>query len=168
MDLNKNLKFARQRKGLTQKQVAEAIHVDKTTYAHYESGRRTPNAKTWVALCQVLEIPVFPAQVKIVYPEGLLDDFEKYISDNEQPTEEFHENNNRFRAIYSFLTRIYEIHKDAMDITDLPIDQIDMSLGSPVTVMNVSLDIRAEKLIEKATKCMEALMSKNQDLFSNK
>ena len=168
MELNQKLRAARQQKGLTQKQVAEVIRVDKTTYAHYESGRRTPDAKTWVTLCEFLEIPVFPAQVKIDYPEGLLDKFEKCIADNGQPTEEIRENNERFMAINDSLNRIYKVRAEAMDTTDLPIDQIDMSLGRPVTIMNVSLDIRAEKLIERAIKCMAVLMAKNQDLFSNK
>lgn len=168
MDLNQKLRTARQYKGLTQKQVAEVIRVDKTTYAHYESGRRTPDAKTWVTLCELLEIPVFPAPVKIDYPKGILDEFDKCITDNEQPTEELRENNNRIMAINNFLNEICKIRAEAMDTTDLPIDKIDMSLGSPVTIMNVSLDIRAEKLIEKAIKCMAVLMAKNQDLFSNK
>ena len=168
MDLNQDLKLARQRERLTQKQVAEEIHVDKTTYAHYESGRRTPNAKTWVELCRFLRIPIFPAQIEIVYPDGLLDDFDKCITDNGQPTEDFRENNSRFMAIYNFLNRICEIRAEAMDITDLPTDQINISLGGPVTIMNVSLNIRGEKLIEKAIKCMAELMSKNQNLFSNK
>ena len=55
-----------------------------------------------------------------------------------------------------------------MDITDLPYDEKIMSLGGPITIMDVSLDICAEKLIEKAMKCMAELMSKNQNVFSDK
>ena len=168
MELNQRLRTARQQKGLTQKQVAEVIGVDKSTYAHYESGRRTPDAKTWVALCEFLEIPIFPAQVNIVYPEGWLDEFEKCITDYGQPTEKIRDNNDRIMSINDSLNRIFKVRAEAMDTTDLPIDKIDMSLGRPVTIMNVSLDIRAEKLIERAIKCMAVLMAKNQDLSSNK
>lgn len=168
MDLNQELKIARKLKGLTQKQIAEVIQVDTTTYAHYESGRRTPDAKTWIKLSEFLDLPVFPMQIKIEYPEGLLDKFEKCIINNGQPTENFSENNNRFTAINNSLNEIYKIHEKAMDTSNLPIDKIDLPLDSSVTIMSVSLDIRAEKLIENAIKCMAALMAKNQDLFSNK
>lgn len=86
MEINKQLRYFRQHKGLTQKHVADAINVDKTTYAHYGSGRRVPNVKTWVKLSQVLGFPVFPAQIQIVYPDGLLDIFEECINENGKPT----------------------------------------------------------------------------------
>lgn len=40
---NKNLKKARERKGMSQKDVAESIGVAKSTYSLYESGNREPN-----------------------------------------------------------------------------------------------------------------------------
>ncbi len=41
-----NLKKARLEKRLSQKEVAEAIGVAKSTYSLYESGKREPNVKT--------------------------------------------------------------------------------------------------------------------------
>ena len=41
-----NLKAARKEKNLSQKEVAEAIGVAKSTYSLYESGKREPNVKT--------------------------------------------------------------------------------------------------------------------------
>ena len=43
---NENLKSAREKKGLSQKEVAEAIGVAKSTYSLYESGNREPNVQT--------------------------------------------------------------------------------------------------------------------------
>lgn len=40
---NENLKAARERKGKSQKEVAEGIGVAKFTYSLYESGNREPN-----------------------------------------------------------------------------------------------------------------------------
>lgn len=42
--LSDKLKELRLNKGVTQKTVADYIEVDVTTYAHYEKGRRSPNA----------------------------------------------------------------------------------------------------------------------------
>lgn len=41
-----NLKAARLQKNISQKEVAEAIGVAKSTYSLYESGKREPNVKT--------------------------------------------------------------------------------------------------------------------------
>lgn len=162
LELNNQLKDARQRKSLTQKQVAEAIHVDTTTYAHYESGRRVPNAKTWVELCKILGLNYFPAQIQIIYPDGLLDKFEQCLVENGTPTENFRENNERFTKIHKVLNEVHEIREEAMDTTDLPINEAPC----PSTIMNVALDLRGEKLINKALECMSELMAKNRAMYS--
>ena len=43
---NENLKNARERKEITQKEMAERIGVAKSTYSLYESGNREPNVQT--------------------------------------------------------------------------------------------------------------------------
>ena len=43
---NENLKNARIRLGLSQKEVADSIGVAKSTYSLYESGNREPNVQT--------------------------------------------------------------------------------------------------------------------------
>lgn len=43
--LNKRLVTLRKESGYTQKQVADVLGVDVTTYAHYESGKRSPDSK---------------------------------------------------------------------------------------------------------------------------
>ena len=45
-NFNDNLKEARLRSGLSQKEVAENIGVAKSTYSLYESGNREPNVNT--------------------------------------------------------------------------------------------------------------------------
>lgn len=45
-NFNENLKEARMKRGYSQKEVAEAIGVAKSTYSLYESGSREPNVQT--------------------------------------------------------------------------------------------------------------------------
>lgn len=45
-NFKENLQAARERKGMTQKEVAEKIGVAKSTYSLYESGNREPNVQT--------------------------------------------------------------------------------------------------------------------------
>ena len=53
-NFNENLKFAREKKGLSQKEVAESIGVAKSTYSLYESGNREPNVKTIKKIADIL------------------------------------------------------------------------------------------------------------------
>ncbi len=53
---NDNLKNARITKGLSQKEVAEAVGVAKSTYSLYESGSREPNVQTIKKLADTLNV----------------------------------------------------------------------------------------------------------------
>lgn len=51
-----NLKRYRKAKKWTQAKVAKRIHVDRTTYTRYESGRILPSLDTCIRLCLALDI----------------------------------------------------------------------------------------------------------------
>ena len=53
---NENLKIARERRGFSQKDVAEKIGVAKSTYSLYESGNREPNVQTIKKIADLLKI----------------------------------------------------------------------------------------------------------------
>lgn len=53
---NENLRLARERKGLSQKELAETIGVAKSTYSLYESGNREPNVQTIRRIADVLNV----------------------------------------------------------------------------------------------------------------
>lgn len=55
-NFNENLKHARERKGLSQKDVAEGIGVAKSTYSLYESGNREPNVQTIKKIADLLNV----------------------------------------------------------------------------------------------------------------
>ncbi len=52
----KNLKEARKNSGLTQKQVATALHVVESCYANWEQGRTEPNIDMLRKLARLFEI----------------------------------------------------------------------------------------------------------------
>ncbi|QNO17854.1 helix-turn-helix transcriptional regulator [Caproicibacterium amylolyticum] len=159
MEINEQLKLFRQRAGKTQKDVADELGIDKSTYAHYESGRRTPSTKTWIQLAEALHFPVFPAQIQIVYPDGLLDKLETCLKENGDYTDDYKENNRRFWAINAVLDEIYKVHSEAMNIDDLPLNKLmDSHISTPYTFMNVALDVRGEKLINQAHECQSNLV----------
>lgn len=50
-----NLRKYRTEQGLTQKKVAQAICVDRTTYTKYENGVTVPAMDTFLLLCRALQ-----------------------------------------------------------------------------------------------------------------
>lgn len=53
---NENLKAAREKKNMTQKEVADSIGVAKSTYSLYESGNREPNVQTIKKIADTLNV----------------------------------------------------------------------------------------------------------------
>lgn len=56
--LGENLKEARIRKGLLQADVAQALHLERSTYTSYETGRTSPSPETLFRLSQIFDTPV--------------------------------------------------------------------------------------------------------------
>ena len=54
-----NLKRIRKRRGLTQKQLAEAIGIKWTALSEYERGTRRPNYTIVAKLCKALGVPLY-------------------------------------------------------------------------------------------------------------
>lgn len=53
---NENLKIARERRKMSQKDLAESIGVAKSTYSLYESGNREPNVQTIKKIADILNV----------------------------------------------------------------------------------------------------------------
>lgn len=53
---NENLKAARERRNMSQKEVADSIGVAKSTYSLYESGNREPNVQTIKKIADILNV----------------------------------------------------------------------------------------------------------------
>ncbi len=52
----KNLLRRRLEKGMTQQEVADRIHIDRSTYSKYESGKVDPSLDKCIFLCIVLDM----------------------------------------------------------------------------------------------------------------
>jgi len=57
-DLGKAFKILRKQCNLTQKQVAEALHINRSTYAYYESGATEPDLKSISKLAKIFNVDV--------------------------------------------------------------------------------------------------------------
>lgn len=55
--LSLTLKKLRENSGYTQQQVADALNIDRSTYAYYETGKTTPDINTIIKLSKIFNVP---------------------------------------------------------------------------------------------------------------
>ena len=55
-ELGQKLKFIRERLDLTQKEVADKLCVERSTYTYYETGKTEPTALTLARLAEIFDI----------------------------------------------------------------------------------------------------------------
>ena len=57
-EIAKNLMFYRKRAGLTQKQLADTLHVTKTSVSNWETAKNAMDIETLFAICDLLNVSV--------------------------------------------------------------------------------------------------------------
>ncbi len=53
---SKRLKFFREKLGYSQKQIAEILGIDRSTYTYYETGKSKPSLDTLSKLCKIYNV----------------------------------------------------------------------------------------------------------------
>lgn len=135
MEFSERLKDQRSKKGLTQQQVANAIGVDTTTYAHYESGSRTPDIKKLQMLCGLLEIAIedhFPLIRTLKCPPELIEDLKytlKHVSEEFEQlklqaeslsqSDVFHHIDRLINSISASIAPVQKIWEDTLSTPDM-------------------------------------------------
>ena len=103
--LSITLKKLRENCGYTQQQIAEALNIDRSTYAYYESGKTTPDINTIIKLSKIFNVP---------YTE-IFENEENYtissVSDVQSEEDEFSSQFGRKQN-----THIYELSKKEQQI----------------------------------------------------
>ena len=56
--LSKKLRSYRERLGLTQKQIADTLNIDRSTYSYYEIGKSYPTLDTLIKLAQMFKVTI--------------------------------------------------------------------------------------------------------------
>ena len=65
------LTISRERRGLTQAQLAGILDIHPETYRNYEKGRRIPNAENYFLLCTILELNLNAYQNTVRWEKSL-------------------------------------------------------------------------------------------------
>lgn len=150
MELHKKIKELRIEAGETQKQLADYLGVDVTTYAHYEAGRRTPNVEKLKMLAQKYHTDDellgagLPIEVHQNFTEEKLDKLQEAIETTHFQKNDYAQN----KVLYEHLRKCAEpVLREWEASMELP--NIDISKWPVGTVVKkVILNPRGEALID--------------------
>ena len=82
--LHQMLKMLRLNNRMTQKQVADLLNVDRSTYTYYETGKIKPNVDTLVKLCCIFDVSMdVLAEIKGCDLDILKERVEEYLAAGE-------------------------------------------------------------------------------------
>lgn len=68
-ELAEHMRFLRKCRGLSQKEVAEKLNVDRSTYSYYELGKTKPDIQSLINLCKFYGIEING----LITKEGLME-----------------------------------------------------------------------------------------------
>ena len=151
-ELHAIIKRLRLEKGYTQKEVANYLGVDVSTYAHYELARRTPDVKKLRMLAELYGLndellgATLPIVARAVYPTELLNRLESAIKDCPGHTGNYQKDKESYDNLKAALEPVLEIRNNALDLPNIDLTKYTDPFSNQ-TVKSVELDMRAEKLI---------------------
>lgn len=160
IEFNTKIKTLREILGYTQQQVADYLGIDKTTYAHYEAGRRLPNMEKLRKLAilyglqdEMLNV-LLPVEATIKYPKAMLDKAEKCLNEamavDDKSYEQLNKSLNTLEKVYE---PIFRIRSEALKLPESVEDYL--MAGQNKNIKKVYLDVRGESLIDEYIKVVK-------------
>ena len=172
LEFNTKIKSLREAHGYTQQQIADFLGIDKTTYAHYEAGRRLPNIDKIRRLAELYSLNdemlnvLFPVEVIIKYPKSMLDKAEAYLKEAEAVQGKTIEQlNNSIDKLWKVFEPIFKIRQDAIKLPESADDYL--KAGQRKTIKKVYLDLRGEKLITDYVKTQQKIYEAIKRMYMN-
>ena len=150
MELHERIKSLRMESGETQKQLADYLGVDVTTYAHYEAGRRTPNAAKLKMLAEHYGLrnellgASLPITVVQEFPEEDLDHLENTLQDTTWKKGDYEGNKMQYDRLKAAAEPVLHAWEESMSLPDIDVSMI----RSGMEVKKVVIHQRANTLID--------------------
>lgn len=153
-ELRNRIKELRIEKGYMEKDVADYLNVDISTYRSYEAGTKVPNTNNLQKLRELYKLKAellgadLPIRVKVKYPEKMLDKLEKRLN-SLKPFEIM--DRNQFESLQATLKQEFSpILKIKLEALEPPVLSKRFMEGTEgKVILEVVLDYRTELLIMK-------------------
>ena len=106
MDIGNKLRVLRHEVGYSQQKVADYLNISKSKYCRMEDNSSSPDARELEQIFLLYGISPndffgmeFPIRHKLIYPEGILDNFEMEIENLRELTEDWNINRERLNRL---------------------------------------------------------------------
>lgn len=167
MDDANKLRVLRHEAGLSQQQVADAIGVSKSTYFRLEKSTECNANLTVDMLLKLLQLYhisfddfneiKFPIIKTEKFPVSLVRELESVVTDDFATlSPDWRENRDKLKKLQAVLFKVMDERAKFFDFPELDLTSLTKM---PITVKTVNLDVKVEKLLERAFKV--------QEMFSN-
>lgn len=167
MDNANKLRVLRHEAGLSQQQVADAIGVSKATYFRLEKSAEYKANMTVEILLKLLELYDitfenfndidFPIVKTEKFSPSLVRELESVVTDDFATlSPDWRENRDKLKELQTVLFKVMDERAKFFDFPELDLTSLTKM---PITVKTVNLDVKVEKLLERAFKV--------QKMFSN-
>ena len=172
--LGKRLKILRLKHGFTQKQIAEKIGVDVTTYAHYESDRREPDLKKIKMLSDFygMHNDILGLSLPIITKESidnkLLDELKMAIKDAENNEKsDFLSLKKSYDTLNDRLNQVLDARNKSLFINVDEMSSVDLeAYNRPLTLKKVYLNPTTEALISNAMNMLNTIYNAMEKTFN--
>jgi len=150
-ELHFRLRTLRAEAKLTQKQVADFLKVDVSTYAHYEKGDRTPDAAKLSALANLYKLDdemlgsQFPIETYVFYEKKDIENLKHVLEKCEWRRGDYQYNRDQFDMLKEAVSPLLQARNAALSIPEVNIS--DLPVGTDI--IKVKLDRTGEALIER-------------------
>lgn len=150
-ELHIRIKEFRKNKRMTQKQVADYLGVEISTYAHYEKGDRTPSAKKLAKLAELYELNdemlgvTMPLETFVKYRTEDIELLKEVLDSCSWIKNDCNHNIRQYNQLIKAANPLLKSREEALSLTLIDVDK----LNNGNDVINVKLDILGEILIEK-------------------
>lgn len=150
-ELHFRLRTLRAEAKLTQKQVADYLNVEVSTYAHYEKGDRTPDATKLSALASLYKLDdemlgaQFPIETHVFYEKKDIENLKIALENCEWRKGDYQHNRNQFDKLKEAVYPLLQARNAALSIPEVNIS--DLPVGTDI--IKVKLDRTGEALIKQ-------------------
>lgn len=162
-ELNNRIRELRITYKYTQKELADTLGIDVSTYAHYEKGDRTPNAHILKKIAELYGLRddllgvKLPTERVVVYSEKELDTLRRELDGCRWISGDYVTNNAQYERIKKAVEPIFKANDEAFSVPE--IDKEYLIPGQKV--LSVRLDPEGEYLIRRyfgeVDKCLRAM-----------
>lgn len=137
--------------GRTQKQVSEILGVEVSTYAHYEKGDRTPDAKKLAKLAELYKLDDemlgarFPIESYVSYDKNDIDRLKNELDHCVWRKGDYYHNKHQYETLKDAIKPILRDRDAALSLPDINISK----LRAGDHLAKVRLDLVGEALISR-------------------